>query len=94
MTHRPYFSKYHAAPADAVAMHKDVRSRHSLAMHFGTFVGSDTEAREALIELAQAREELQVGDWYEEGGFGAIDIGETIEIEPDSKVASTEKSSP
>ena len=63
-------------------------------MHFGTFVGSDTEAREALIELAQARGELQVGDWYEEGGFGAIDIGETIEIEPDSKVASTEKSSP
>ena len=70
----------HASPADAVAMHRDIRARHSLAMHFGTFAGSDVEALEPLIELANARQEAGIGDWREEGGIGAIDVGETAEI--------------
>ena len=85
MTHNPYFSRYHASPVDALAIHKDVRSRHSLAMHFGTFVGSDLEAREALIELSQACLDSKVGSWDEAGGFGAIDIGETAQINLESE---------
>ena len=69
-----------ATPGDAVAIHKAVLSRHSLAMHFGTFAGSETELVEPLVELKHAKEKEEVGDWWEEGGFGAIDIGETIEV--------------
>jgi N-acyl-phosphatidylethanolamine-hydrolysing phospholipase D len=36
-------------------MHVDLRARHSLAMHFATFAGSDHEALEPIVELEQAR---------------------------------------
>lgn len=70
----------HASPYDAVSIHKAVLSRHSLAMHFSTFAGSETEMVEPLVELKQAKEKEKVGDWWEEGGFGAVDIGETVEV--------------
>ncbi|EJD48695.1 Metallo-hydrolase/oxidoreductase, partial [Auricularia subglabra TFB-10046 SS5] len=50
-THSP-LSQLHASPAEARAIARDVRARHALAMHFGTFVGSALEAREPLVELA------------------------------------------
>jgi N-acyl-phosphatidylethanolamine-hydrolysing phospholipase D len=64
-----------------VKLHKDVRSRHSLGMHFATFAGSDVEAMEPLLELVESREKEEVGDWTEEGGFGTINVGETATIE-------------
>lgn len=70
----------HASPADAVEIHKEVRSRHSLAMHFATFAGSAHEAIEPLVELSLAREEAKVGDWIEDGGFGWVNIGDTAII--------------
>lgn len=33
----------HATPEDAVSIHKDVRSRASMAMHFATFAGCEDE---------------------------------------------------
>ncbi|THH05324.1 hypothetical protein EW145_g4881 [Phellinidium pouzarii] len=78
LTHHPLLSTLHASPADAVAIHQDVRAHHTLAMHFATFAGSEAEALEPLIELEQSRKEAGIGDWMEEGGIGAIDIGETI----------------
>ena len=38
-------------------MHLALRSRHSLAMHFATFAGSDVEALDPIIELEQAKRE-------------------------------------
>ena len=70
----------HASPKDAVEIHKAVRSRHTLAMHFGTFAGSETETVEPLVELALAKQKAELGDWWEEGGIGATDIGETVEV--------------
>ena len=70
----------HASPKDAVEIHKAVRSRHTLAMHFGTFAGSETETIEPLVELAYAQKKAGLGDWWEEGGIGATDIGETVEV--------------
>ncbi|KIJ67801.1 hypothetical protein HYDPIDRAFT_179945 [Hydnomerulius pinastri MD-312] len=64
----------HASPEDAVLLARDVRARHSLAMHFATWAGSDDEANEPLLRLKRARG----GDWWEEGGFGALDVGQTI----------------
>lgn len=75
----------HASPADAVAIHMGVRSRHSLAMHFATFAGAESEALEPLVELAVEREKKGLGDWFEEGGIGAIDVGETVEVKVGNK---------
>lgn len=80
LTHHPLLSSMHASPTDAIAIHRDVHARHSLAMHFGTFAGSEAEAIEPLVELANARREAKIGDWWEEGGIGAIDVGETAEV--------------
>ncbi|KAI0340000.1 Metallo-hydrolase/oxidoreductase [Trametopsis cervina] len=73
----------HASPEHALALHKDIRSRHSLGMHFATFAGSDAEALEPVAELIAEKEKLAgmaVGDWMEEGGFGVIDVGQTVVI--------------
>lgn len=74
----------HASPAHAVLLHKDIRSRHSLGMHFATFAGSEVEAIEPLLELDQAREKYEVGDWQAEGGFGTLDVGQTAVISLES----------
>ncbi|KAJ6616682.1 Metallo-hydrolase/oxidoreductase [Mycena sp. CBHHK59/15] len=68
----------HATPEDAVRLATDVRARHTLAMHFATFAGSDDEALEPLVRLAQAQG--GTADWRTEGGFGAIDIGECVSL--------------
>ena len=85
----------HANPVHAVCMHRAVRSRHSLAMHFGTFSGSEAETLDAMAELVEAREtgrlvdatdaqstlgEHRIGEWWEEGGMGWINVGETAMI--------------
>ncbi|KAK7435106.1 hypothetical protein VKT23_019798 [Stygiomarasmius scandens] len=95
-------STLHASPRDAVALAKDVRSRHTLGMHFGTFCGSEDESKEPLVELIgafirsreitmdrrQMDDETTAGckcidlrkSWRKEGGFGIIDIGQTVII--------------
>ncbi|KAJ7141084.1 beta-lactamase superfamily domain-containing protein [Mycena epipterygia] len=70
----------HATPEDAVRLAADVRARHTLAMHFATFAGSDDEAVEPLIRLAQAQG--GTANWRDEGGFGAIDVGECVALSP------------
>ncbi|KAF8515692.1 Metallo-hydrolase/oxidoreductase [Hysterangium stoloniferum] len=81
--HHPYLrvtDGLHASPAHAVSLHKDIRSRHSLGMHFATFAGSDIEAFEPIVELIAAKEEQGVGDWDEDWGFGTIDVGATVTL--------------
>ncbi|KAH9968567.1 beta-lactamase superfamily domain-containing protein [Russula compacta] len=88
-------SSFHATPAQAIRMHCALRARHSLAMHFATFAGSDVEALDPIIELEQAKREMGtshhggegegetlqiVGDWWMEGGMGIIDVGETAVV--------------
>jgi hypothetical protein len=41
-------------------MHLALRSRHSLAMHFATFAGSDVEALDPILELEQAKREMMM----------------------------------
>ncbi|GAA6034085.1 hypothetical protein JCM8097_000686 [Rhodosporidiobolus ruineniae] len=80
--HENISSALHGSPADAVDIHLDVRSRNTIGMHFGTFIGSESEALEAIIELHEACEEAHVrplDDPNEDelGRMGVIDIGET-----------------
>lgn len=55
-------------------------------MHFATFAGSDAEALEPIVELADAKEKEHVDEWYVEEGFGTIDVGATA-ILPISEMA-------
>lgn len=73
-------SALHATPSQAMAIHRAIRSRHTLAMHFATFAGSDVEAFDPIVQLTKSREEFHVGDWSDENGFGIIDVGETAVI--------------
>jgi hypothetical protein len=49
-------------------MHGALRARHSLAMHFATFAGSDVEALDPIVELEQAKREM--GTDLRHGGEG------------------------
>ena len=61
-------------------MHKDIRARRSIGMHFATFAGSEEEAREPVAELITAREKENIPDLDEEGGFGVINVGQTVVV--------------
>jgi len=52
---------FHATPAQALRMHNALRSRHSLAMHFATFAGSDVEAFDPIVALEEAKREMARG---------------------------------
>jgi hypothetical protein len=94
LNHTPdsLLTSFHATPSQAVRMHGALRARHSLAMHFATFAGSDVEAFDPIVELEQAKREMggegegkaigaqTVGDWWMEGGMGVIDVGETAVV--------------
>ncbi|KAN0120837.1 Metallo-hydrolase/oxidoreductase [Russula decolorans] len=62
LIHSPdsFLTSMHATPAQALQMHVDLRARHSLAMHFATFAGSDYEALEPIVELEQARRGMEI----------------------------------
>jgi L-ascorbate metabolism protein UlaG (beta-lactamase superfamily) len=45
----------HADPDDAVKIHQDLHARHSVAMHWGTFILTDEPLDEPPVKLAQAR---------------------------------------
>ncbi|GAA5992285.1 hypothetical protein JCM11641_001162 [Rhodosporidiobolus odoratus] len=84
--HENISSALHGSPTDAVDIHLDVRSRNTIGMHFGTFIGSESEALEAIIELHEACEVAKVRklDDLEEdemGRMGVVDIGETWCVE-------------
>jgi L-ascorbate metabolism protein UlaG (beta-lactamase superfamily) len=63
-------------PAEAIATHRDVGARRSLAMHWGTFQLTD-EAREAPVEaLSVARREAGVS----EDAFRVLEPGASFVI--------------
>ena len=68
----------HTNPAEAVQIHQDVRSRLSLASHWGTFQLTDEPLNEppALLNQALAKQGL------EPKAFRALQPGETVTIPP------------
>jgi N-acyl-phosphatidylethanolamine-hydrolysing phospholipase D len=51
---RWFMSSFHASPEDAVEMHRDVRARRSVGMHWGTFPLTDEPIDEPPRRLARA----------------------------------------
>ncbi|KIW42062.1 uncharacterized protein PV06_05647 [Exophiala oligosperma] len=86
LSHHDVPSASHGSPADAIAIHCDVKSRNTVGIHFGTFVGSDNESYEAMIELSLACDEQGVGSLDgssnegQNGGAGTLDIGESLAV--------------
>jgi N-acyl-phosphatidylethanolamine-hydrolysing phospholipase D len=87
LNHEDVPGTFHASPKDAADIHLDVGSRNSVPVHFGTFVGSENETHEAVIEFVEACAERGIGNSViEEGGSdkgwaGVLDIGESIAVD-------------
>ena len=73
---RWFMADQHADPQDAVRIHRAVRARRSLGMHWGTFVLTDEPPAEPPLRLARARAEAGI----EEGEFRPARLGETVTI--------------
>lgn len=86
LSHEDIPATFHASPADAIEIHKSVKSKTSIGVHFGTFIGSENESYEAIIEFDEAREKAGVlplgdSDSGEHGRVGVLDIGGSIAVE-------------
>lgn len=63
----------HANPEEAVKIHQDIGARHSVGMHWGTFVLTDEPFEEPPHRLALARREAGL----KEEAFFVMKHGET-----------------
>lgn len=73
---RWFMESVHCDPAEAVRIHRETRSRRSLAMHWGTFDLTDEPLGEP--PLALAREAAAAG--LPPGEFTAVAVGETVVV--------------
>lgn len=74
-------SSVHCAPEDSVCVHKDIKSKKSIGMHWGTVRGGLSGQYEDVREPPQRwRESCEKAGliWGDEAGL--CDIGETVVI--------------
>jgi N-acyl-phosphatidylethanolamine-hydrolysing phospholipase D len=82
-----YFMKHHHCdPEEAVQIHKDLQSKQSLAIHWGTFPLADEDVIEPALELARSRRVAGV----EPSEFFTLRIGESYSFGGDDEVAPVE----
>eukprot|EP00475_Leptophrys_vorax_P032753 TRINITY_DN5094_c0_g1_i3.p1 TRINITY_DN5094_c0_g1~~TRINITY_DN5094_c0_g1_i3.p1 ORF type:complete len:460 (-),score=118.82 TRINITY_DN5094_c0_g1_i3:817-2196(-) len=70
---RSFLSRVHLDPEDAVSVHMDVRSRQSVAMHWGTFILSAEPVMEPIERLAKELENRKL----DPTSFFSLKHGET-----------------
>ncbi|KAF7982953.1 hypothetical protein HWV62_25266, partial [Athelia sp. TMB] len=75
---RGALSPVHASPADAVLIHRAVRSRRSIGMHWGCWALSDEPFMQDPKRLAEACAQGGVGA----GEFVTVYVGETVRQTP------------
>ncbi|KAF2420972.1 Metallo-hydrolase/oxidoreductase [Tothia fuscella] len=85
LSHHDIPSALHCSPTDAVAIHTDVQSQNTIGIHFGTFIGSENESHDAIIEFCEARGEMDVKGLDDEepgekGRAGTVDIGASFVV--------------
>lgn len=68
---RWFMRNVHMNPEEAILVHQDLKSKHSIASHFKTFPLADDGFEQATQELAQAREKYKVSN----EAFFAPEIG-------------------
>jgi L-ascorbate metabolism protein UlaG (beta-lactamase superfamily) len=57
---RWFMKPYHVNPEESVQIHKDIRSRYSVAMHWGTFILTDEPLDEPPGKLVEALKKYQI----------------------------------
>ncbi len=76
-----FMSPIHTSPADAVQMHKDLKSKQSIGIHYGTFPLADDGQTQPLEDLEQALREQGIdGDSFitlPEGGHYQVVVDKT-----------------
>ncbi len=70
---RWFLKDQHVNPAEAVQIHRDLRAKRSVGVHWGTFEISDESLDQPPIDLAQAAREQGL----QSGEFTVMAIGET-----------------
>ncbi|KAF2142744.1 uncharacterized protein K452DRAFT_350515 [Aplosporella prunicola CBS 121167] len=78
---RSFMSPVHCSPEDALCVHRDVRSRKSVGMHFGTVRGGISEFYEDVREpgrLWREGAEREGLRWGEE--VGVLGVGEVVGV--------------
>jgi N-acyl-phosphatidylethanolamine-hydrolysing phospholipase D len=78
---RSLLSGQHSSPDDSIAIHKDVRSKKSIGMHYGTFRGGISAYSEPVTEPPQRFKKAAEAEglrWDDEVGLCAI--GETVVV--------------
>lgn len=72
-----WFNSYmHFNPYDACCAHKDLKSKKSVGIHWGTFVLTDENVQEPPILLEKMKKETNIDD----DEFIVVDCGQTISI--------------
>lgn len=74
---RWFMRHHHMNPEEAVQVHRDVRARRSVGVHWGTFVLSDEPLDEPPLRLAQARQAARLPA----DAFRVLEHGETIRLD-------------
>ena len=73
-----WFMKYaHMSPEDALKAHMDLKSKMSMAIHFGTFSLGDDGFDDPIKDLKEAREKMNLS----EKDFIAPEFGEVINLD-------------
>lgn len=85
LSHNDIPTTFHTSPLDAIDIHKDVQSRNTVAVHFGTFIGSQNESLEAIMEFEEARDKRDVlaldAPASDDGDrAGCVDIGASFAV--------------
>jgi N-acyl-phosphatidylethanolamine-hydrolysing phospholipase D len=74
---RWFMQAYHVNPQEALNIHKEVNSRFSIGMHWGTFSLTAEAPMAPVEELSKQRQLLNIS----EQAFVAMDIGQTLNLQ-------------
>jgi N-acyl-phosphatidylethanolamine-hydrolysing phospholipase D len=78
---RSALSGQHSSPEDSIAIHKNIKSRKSIGMHYGTFRGALSANYEPVTEPPERWRKAAEAEGLELGKeIGLCDIGETVVV--------------
>lgn len=80
-TPRSFMSNVHCAPEDSICVHRDIKSRKSIGMHYGSIRGGISAQYEDVRDPPRRWKEMAEKEglkWGDE--IGLCDIGETVVV--------------
>lgn len=78
---RWFMCDQHVNPEEAIRIHRDIKARKSVGIHWGTFLLTDEPLDQPLAELASARDKAGVGT----GEFLTLRHGQTLNLDSEAK---------